>query len=289
MGKVSINKFLGDQAETIDRGIELIGGVRIPKGSRVIIKPNICNSRNPYGMVLTDFGVIEHVIKIARRFTDDITVVESDNVSGNAEKRAHDSGLARMLEECGVEFKNLSRDEYEEHETQGVRIRIPKTVLQADYFINLPKMKTEGHTTVTLSIKNLFGVLVEKEKKRFHKSLDHILPYLSKTIRNDLIIVDGIVCMEGNGPVIGTPKCLNLLIVGTNPVEVDSACAWIMGFNPTDVKHIDLASKMGAGEMDLDKIDLVGEKISEVCTVFERPYSIRATLKSVKSIPKFYV
>lgn len=288
-GKVSINRLLGEPAEAIDSGIERIGGLRIPRGSNLIIKPNICNSRNPYGMVLTDFRVIRHTIKIAQKSTDDITVVESDNVSGNAKKRAEESGLTKMLNECGVEFRNLSEDAHEEHQVQGVRIRIPKSVLEADYFINLPKMKTEGHAMVTLSIKNLFGVLVEKDKRKFHRSLDQILPYLCKTIRNDLIVVDGIVCMEGNGPVIGTPKCLNLVVVGTNPVEVDSVCARIMGFNPSEVNHIALASQIGAGEIDLNKIELVGENIDDVCTIMERPYSIRATLKSVKSVPKFYV
>ena len=95
--------------------------------------------------------------------------------------------------------------------------------------------------------------------------------------------------MEGNGPVIGTPKRLDLVVVGTNTVEVDSVCTKIMGFDPREVKHIVNASRMGIGQMDIEKIDILGETLEDVSTRFERPYSLRATLKSIKSIGKIYI
>ncbi|MFB0543141.1 MAG: DUF362 domain-containing protein, partial [Candidatus Bathyarchaeia archaeon] len=119
--------------------------------------------------------------------------------------------------------------------------------------------------------------------------LDDLLPYLSQVVRQDLIIVDGIICMEGNGPTIGTPKSLGLVVVGTNPVEVDSVCTRIMGFDPLEVEHIVNASARGVGEMDIAKINLLGERLEEVSTVFERPYSLRASLKSIRSIRKIYI
>ena len=289
MGSVAIVRVEGDVGEAVERGIELLGGAGIEKGSHVVVKPNICNSKNPYGMVITDFRVIESAVVVARRYTDRITIVESDNISGSAEKRVVESGLLDKVEEWGVEFKNLSRDEFEEHEVAGAKIRIPRTVLEADYLMNLPKMKTCGPTLVTLSMKNLFGVLVRGKKKRLHKYLDELLPYLSKVVRQDLIIVDGIVCMEGNGPVIGTPRRMDLVVVGRNPVEVDSVCARIMGFDPGEVRHIVNAARMGIGEMDLRKIRVLGERLEDVSAHFERPYSLRATLRSIKSIRKIYL
>ena len=289
MGSVAVVKVVGDPKEAVERGVGLVGGARIRSGARVVIKPNICNAKNPDGMVLTNFDIIESVVALAKKATSDITIVESDNISGTAEKRVVESGLMKRIDEWGVKFKNLSRDESEEHEVAGVRFRLPKTVLEADYFINLPKMKTEGHVLVTLSMKNLFGVIVEEKKNKFHKHLDSLLPYLSKVIRQDLIIVDGIVCMEGNGPVVGTPKCLDLVVVGTNPVEVDSVCSRIMGIDPREVKHIVNASKIGVGDMDLEKIEVLCTPLNDVCTVFEKPYSLRATLKSIKSIRNIYI
>ncbi|MFB0543268.1 MAG: DUF362 domain-containing protein, partial [Candidatus Bathyarchaeia archaeon] len=238
MGSVSIVRVTGDPRGAVERGVELIGGAGIRSGAHVVIKPNICHFRNPDGMVITDFRIIESAVSIARGATSDITVVESDNISGSAEKRVVESGLMERIKEWGVKFKNLSRDEFEEHEVDGAKIRLPRTVLEADYLVNLPKMKTCGPTLVTLSMKNLFGVLVSGKKKRLHKHLDDLLPYLSQVVKQDLIIVDGIICMEGNGPTIGTPKSLDLVVDGTNPVEVDSGCARIMGFDPGEVEHI---------------------------------------------------
>lgn len=289
MGNVSIVKVTGDPKDAVEKGVELIGRAGIRSRAHVVIKPNICHPRNPDGMVITDFRIIESAISIARRATSDITVVESDNISGSAEKRVVESGLMERIEEWGVKFKNLTKDEFEEHEVDGAQIRIPRTVLEADYLINLPKMKTCGPTLVTLSMKNLFGVLVRGKKKRLHKHLDHLLPYLSQVVRQDLIIVDGIICMEGNGPTIGTSKRLDLVAVGTNPVEVDSVCTRIMGFDPGEVKHIVNASARGIGEMDIEKINLLGERLEDVSTVFERPYSLRASLKSIRSIRKIYI
>ena len=289
MGSVSIVRVVDDPKKAVEKSIELIGGARIKKGAHVVVKPNICNSKNPDGMVITDFRIIESVISMAKKATSDITVVESDNISGSAEKRVVGSGLMKRIEEWGVKFKNLSRDDYEEHQVGGAKFRIPRTVLDADYFINLPKMKTEGHALVTLSMKNLFGILVEGKKKSLHRYLDDLLPYLSKVVRQDLIVVDGIVCMEGNGPLIGSSKCLNLVVAGTNPVEVDSVCTRVMGIDPVEVKHIANASLMGLGEMDISKIQVLGERLGEVSTRFDKPYGFRATLKSIKSIKNIYI
>lgn len=286
--RVAVVKVGQDVGEAVNRGIDLIGGLKLNANRHVVIKPNICNPKNPYGMVLTDFCIIESVIKIVQTRTKNITVVESDNIAGPAEKRMSDSGLLGRLEELGVEFFNLSRDEAETHRVAGGEIRIPRTVLDADYFINMPKIKTCGHTLVTLSVKNLFGTLQRARKKELHSKLDDVLPYLAKAIRNDLIVVDGITAMEGNGPVIGTPRELCLVVVGSNPVVVDSVCCGIMGFDPSDVTHLVRANEQGLGEISLDRIAVVGDDIREVAP-FERPYTLRASLKSIRSMGKVYL
>jgi uncharacterized protein (DUF362 family) len=150
-------------------------------------------------------------------------------------------------------------------------------------------MKTCGHTLVTLSIKNLFGVLRQVKKNKMHSRLDEILPYLVKTIRHDLIVVDGIVAMEGNGPVIGTPKEMNIIVTGVNPVAVDSICARIMGFEPSEIRHILKSHEIGLGEMDGGKIEVLGEDWTKHAQSFEKPYSLKASLRSVKTISKIYL
>jgi len=278
-----------DIAAAVRRGVDLVGGLRLRGGEHVVIKPNVCNAKNPHGMVITDPRVVEAVVGLVREKTDRITVVESDNVSGPAERRMADSGMLSKLEEMGVGFLNLSRDGFEVHEVAGKELRLPRTVLEADYFINLPKMKTEGHVLVTLSIKNLFGVLQRAKKSRLHGRLNDILPYLAKNIRQDLILVDGIRCMEGNGPVVGTCREVGVVVAGTDPVSVDSVCSRIMCFDPYEIEHIASSHRMGLGEMDSERIEVVGDGVERFACEFERPYTLKATLRSLRSIRDVYL
>jgi uncharacterized protein (DUF362 family) len=161
--------------------------------------------------------------------------------------------------------------------------------MEADYLVNLPKIKTEGHVKVTLSIKNLFGIPQRKKKNRLHNKLNEILPYLAGVVKNDLIIVDGIVAMEGNGPIIGTPVDLGVIVGGRNPVSVDAICCALMGVNPNKVPYLSKANKMGLGEINPNAIEVIGENWKEYSRKFEEPYSIKASIKSLKSIRKIYL
>ena len=287
--RVAVVDASEDVEAAVRRSVQLLGGPGLEGGEHVIIKPNLCNAKNPHGMVITDFRVIEAVIRLIKEKTGKITVVESDNISDTADNRAEKSGLLDLLDGMGVEFFNLSGDEYEVHEVAGKKLRLPKTVLEADYFVNLPKIKTEGHVGVTLSIKNLFGLPCRRKKSQLHRKLNEILPYLAKVIRSDLIVVDGIVAMEGNGPIIGTPKELGIIVAGKIPLSTDAICSRIMGLDPADIRYLVRTLEMGLGEIDLDEIEVVGEDWRRFASEFERPYSFKATLKSLKSIGERYL
>ena len=288
MERISIVQA-ADVDKAVREGINLIGGLHLDPSKQVIIKPNVCNAKNPEGMVITDFRVIKSVVDIVRENGNDLLIVESDNISGSAESRMEGSGLMRLLDEWDVDFLNLSHDDYTEFEIAGNTLRLPETVLNADYFINIPKIKTCAHTLVTLGIKNLYGIFQRKQKSKLHKHLDKILPFIAKTIRNDLIVVDGINCMEGNGPIVGNPVCLNLILAGRNVVSIDAVCSHLMGFDPADISHIALSSKQGVGPIDMESIEVMGEDWMKYIQNFKPPYSLRATLKSLKSIRDVYL
>ena len=287
--KVAVVEAGADIRAAVERSVELVGGLRLKGGEHVVVKPNICNAKNPDGMVITDFRIIEAVIGLVREHSGSVVVVESDNISDTADNRARKSGLLDLLDGLGVEFLNLSGDKHEVHEVAGRKLRLPRTVLDADYFVNLPKIKTEGHVKVTLSIKNLFGVPQRRKKSSLHSKLGEILPYLAKVIRSDLIVVDGIVAMEGNGPLIGTPRELGVVVAGVNPASVDAVCSCMMGFDPREIGYLDAANAMGLGEIDIDGIEVVGDGWERFACEFERPYSLKASLKSLRSIRKVYL
>jgi uncharacterized protein (DUF362 family) len=284
--RVSLVKIDNDIEFAVRKSIKMIGGLRLNSSDHVILKPNLCNSKNPEGMVLTDFRIIHAIVKMLKEQGNEITIVESDNISDNADIRMKKSGLMDLVKKWNISYKNLSHDAFLLHQVAGVKIKLPRTILEADYLINIPKIKTCAHTTVTLSIKNLFGVIQRSNKAKLHKKLDEILPYLTKVIRNDLIIVDGITCMEGNGPVIGTPINLGIIVTGSNPVSVDSLCCRIMGFDPSQIIHLSVSAKNGLGEME--NIEIIGDEWTKYKCEFEKPYSFRATLKSIKTVKDIY-
>jgi uncharacterized protein (DUF362 family) len=290
---VTLEKISLVEAHDVDKAvrqsIDLTGGLNLDPSHRVVIKPNVCNAKNPEGMVLTDFRIIKSVVDMVRENGNDMVVVESNNIAGTAESRVEKSGLMELLDEWDVDFLNLSHDDYEEFEVADTVLRLPKTVLEADYFINLPKIKTCAHTLVTLSIKNLYGVLQRKQKGKLHKHLNEILPFLAEKVRNDLIVVDGINCMEGNGPVVGNTVCMNMVLAGRNVVSVDAVCSWLMGYDPSEIPHIALSAAKGIGPIDKESIIVVGEDWSKHVQSFEPPYSLKATLKSLKAIRDVYL
>lgn len=288
MEKVAVVKTK-DLASSVQQGVDLVGGYSIKPSDHVVIKPNICNSKNPENMVLTDFRLIRTVINQVKEMGNDVTVVESDNISGTAEKRVQKSGFQDLCDELDVEFLNLTHDDYEEFPIANTKLRLPRTVLDADYLINMPKIKTCGPTLVSLAIKNLYGVFQRRKKGRLHKHLDEILPFLAETIRNDMIIVDGITCMEGNGPIIGNPVNMDLVVAGKNLVAVDSICSRLMGFDPSSISHIELTRKRGLGPIDLDSIEVLGDEWTSMGRSFSPPYSLKATMKSWKAIKDVYL
>jgi len=287
MSRVAVVEAREHISSALERVISLSGGFIIKQGSKVVIKPNICNAKNPNNMVITDFKLIQEAVRLVRKSGGKPLLVESDNIAGNAYNRLKESGLAPKLNEWGVPFMNLSEDECIPHNIADTTIEIPKTVLDAEYFINLAKMKTCAHTLVTLGIKNLFGCLKEAKKSRLHKRLDEILPFLAKTIRCDMTIVDGITCMEGNGPTVGNPIEVGILVAGRDIVSIDSMSSRIMGFEPSSIPHIAKTAELGVGQ--LEDYDIIGDNWKNYACRFERPYSIKATFKTLKTLSNVYL
>jgi uncharacterized protein (DUF362 family) len=289
MNKVSVVSVDDDVYSAVRKSVKLVGDLSPRPGHDVVVKPNICNSKNPGGMVITDFRIISSVIELVRERGNDVVVVESDNINGSADERARKSGLLGLLDELDAPFLNLSNDDYEEFRVAETTLKIPRTVLDADYFINLPKMKTCAHTLVTLSIKNLYGLFQRANKSQLHRKLDEILPFLAEKIRCDLVVMDGINCMEGNGPVVGNKICMNLVLASNNIVAMDSVCSMLMGYDPSEIPHIALSAQRGLGEKVTEKIEVLGENWVQHIHEFERPYTLKATLKSVKAIKDIYL
>lgn len=150
---------------------------------------------------------------------------------------------------------------------------LPESLLRADFVVSLPKLKTHHWAGVSLSLKNMFGVVPGGcygwPKNILHwAGIDKAILDLNAAIRPDLAIIDAIVGMEGNGPIQGTPKLCGVLIAGDDPVAVDATAARVMGLRPEKVKHIEAAGTL-LGHVRTDKIQQLGESIASVQSDFE--------------------
>lgn len=153
------------------------------------------------------------------------------------------------------------------------QLYFPETVVGADLVVSMPRMKTHHWAGVTLSMKNMFGVVPGScygwPKNVLHwAGITKSLLDINATVRPGFAIVDGIVGMEGNGPTQGTPKPCGVLVMGDDPVAVDSTCTRIMGLAPEQIEYLAQAGLM-LGHLKEEKIQQIGESIAQVQTPFE--------------------
>jgi len=149
---------------------------------------------------------------------------------------------------------------------------MPKTILGADLVVSMPKLKTHHWAGVTLSLKNMFGVVPGScygwPKNVLHwAGIDNAILDINAAVKPDFAIVDGIVGMEGNGPIQGTPRAAGVLILCNDPVAVDATSCRVMGLIPERVKYLAGAGTM-LGHINADKIQQVGENIAAVRSKF---------------------
>ncbi len=268
----------------IKEALDFLGGVKkfIREGDRVVIKLNVTGPVVPEQLSTTDPRVVEALINLIREEAGakEITVVDCSAFAIDTELAFLGSGIALAVQRAGGKLFALEKDEYQEVEIPGAkvlrRVRLPRTIREADVLINVPKMKTHIYTTVTLALKNQHGYLLWGDKLRFHRTdLDQKLSDLYRAVKPDLAIVDGICAMQGQGPHSAYPEDLindmNVIIAGTDCVAVDAVTSAVMGFDPLEVKTTRIAFSEGLGEADLSKIEVRGKKIQEVRRVFRRP------------------
>jgi uncharacterized protein (DUF362 family) len=150
---------------------------------------------------------------------------------------------------------------------------LPRTVLEADFVVSMPKLKTHHWAGITLSLKNMFGVVPGNcygwPKNALHwAGLTRSILDINATVRPDFAIVDGIIGMEGHGPIQGAPKTSGVLVAGDDPVAVDATCARIMGLVP---ERVDYLAQAGLLLGNLQNIRQLGEGIEGVRTSFAAP------------------
>jgi uncharacterized protein (DUF362 family) len=182
-----------------------------------------------------------------------------------------------MLEQEQLRFVDLNHDEVSKVKNplgfmSQRELYLPKSLLRADIVVSIPKMKTHHWAGVTLSMKNLFGVMPGicygwPKNVLHHAGINESIVDITATVRPHLAIVDGILGMEGDGPIMGTPKPAGLLVMGTNLPAVDATCCRLMGIAPERVPSLCLAAGR-LGPLQSAHIQQRGERLVDVTQNF---------------------
>jgi uncharacterized protein (DUF362 family) len=254
----------------------------VKKGQNVVIKPNVVADHGLrdgvyQGGVVTDVELVRALIEVLLPVAGKVTVAEGASINrAETEKLFAHYGYDRLTEidPKRVALVDLNTDSLVRKTVpNGKRMlsrEIPRTLEQADVVINLPVMKTHFAALVSLSIKNLQGAIPPLEKYMSHFfGLWQNLVNIHHLVKSKLVIVDGLTALENFGPVYGTPKTMNLLIGGTNPVAVDAATMRIMGFDPVLSPPVMLAYMQGLGPIEPEKIHVLGASVEEVRAAFK--------------------
>ena len=247
------------------------------KDKTVLLKPNMVGL-DPLGVINTHPAVIAAARECFLRLGAVQVLIgdgpamdrDTEAIVESVRLRDYAGPLARSFVDLNVD--DVQRVVLKTHASRLKELYLPKTALGVDFLVSMPKLKTHHWAGVTLSLKNMFGIVPGScygwPKNVLHwAGIDRAILDINAAARPDFAIVDGIVGMEGNGPIQGTPKDSGVLILGNDPVAVDATCCRVMGLVPERVKYLSGAGTL-LGHLKVDKIQQLGEPIASVRTCF---------------------
>ena len=304
-------------AEMVEQAVNLAGGLESyldPSDRKIVLKPNLVDPAVRGNGCVTDWRVVKALVLMLYEINPEYEITVAEGAGGwaipgtaNAPSWSMSngygyemSGFQQMIESLqadsvtypglNLSWVDLNYDEVEATTSASPALSdaqwyfyLPKTVLDADFFINVPVLKV--HTTgITVGLKNYVGVLPGlkygwSKDQGFNNNgvrLDHSPNLLQKnfvdvarTVGCDFVVVDAIVGKEKTKyAASGISVRRNMIVAGADIVSVDAICAQLMDFNPDDVEHVTLAALAGFGQNDPDKITVAGNSVEDMA----RPY-----------------
>lgn len=243
----------------------------------VLIKPNFVSTTTALAAThrdavdatlqfLSELGVKRFIIGEAPAFT-------------SAHHGYENFGYYELANRYDIQFIDLHQDQPEKLKIVGkdfspFEVRIAKTPLEC-YRVSVTRLKTHDTVIATLGIKNMAVGCIMGSKSVVHQGCAQInlsIAALAKHLLPDLTVIDGLVGMEGDGPVAGTPISAGVALASTDAVAVDTVAACVMGFDPANIGYLYYCKEMGLGCGDIERIQVLGNTI-EKCKMRFRPHS----------------
>lgn len=274
-----ITSYSADLAAVIRRGLLELGLTPADvRGKRVLLKPNLVEPCRQAPHINTHPLVIRGAAEAFLSWgAAAVLVAEGPGHRRDICQVLEESGLEEVLREDRIPFIDLNQQPARPRKnllgfSRLSTFLLPDLLQEVDLLVSVAKMKTHHWAGATLAMKNLYGLLpgiyYGWPKNVLHwAGIPETIADLNALVRPQLAIVDGIVGMEGDGPIMGTPKAAGVLVLGTNLPAVDATCARIMGLNPYRLAYLTLVAGF-LGPLGEAEIDQRGEAIAAVATPF---------------------
>lgn len=228
------------------------------KESCIGIKPNLVSPTPAEYGATTHKEIVAGIIEyLQERDYWNIMIVEGSWVGDKTWDSVEACGYDRLVEQYGVVFRDTQKDSSWEKDCGGVALNLCKCVQEMDFLINVPVLKGHCQTCITCALKNMKGLIPNKEKRRFHAmGLHKPIAHLNKGIRQDFIVVDHI-CGDLDFEDGGNPVVRNCIMAACDPVLVDAYVCKLLHYSVDDVPYVRMAEEIGAGCADLSQAEIL--------------------------------
>lgn len=261
---------------------DLIG--RIPDRScRVGIKPNLVSPSAASEGATTHPEVVAGIIEYLQAYgVRQITIMEGSWVGAKTSDAVRVCGYGELCRHYQVKFEDAQKSAWEKKDCRGMELAICSCVDQVDFMINVPVLKGHCQTKITCALKNMKGLIPNKEKRRFHQmGLHRPIAHLAAGIRQDFIVVDHI-CGDLDFEDGGNPVVCDQIWTAADPVLVDAWVCHLMGYEKDEVPYIAMAEELGVGCGDWTQANVCEYKAGELSKVDFRDLSVSNTKKVVE-------
>ena len=225
---------------------------------RIAIKPNLVNTTPAELGATTHPEVVAGIIEyLQERGFGNLQLIESSWVGDKTTDAIRECGYDRLMDRYGIPFVDVQQETSRKEDCAGMQLRITNGYQPSDFLINVPVLKGHCQTKMTCALKNMKGLIPSSEKRRFHTmGLHKPIAHLSAAIRQDFIVVDHI-CGDLDFEDGGNPVVRNCVMVGMDPVLVDSFACKLLHYQAADVPYVVMAEQLGSGSTDLSGLEVV--------------------------------
>lgn len=276
----------------VKKSVDLLGGIKkyVTEGDRVLLKVNLLSAAEPSRHVTTHPSVVEAVVKLVQSAGGCTVIGDSPSgvfTKGSLKKIYLKTGMQEVADESGAEL-NYDVGHKIKSNPKGrllKAIEVSDYIGNADKIISLPKLKTHTFMQYTGAVKNMFGAIPGVTKVAYHgkmktpREFAGMLVDLIQVTKPDLVVMDGIVGMEGNGPNAGDLRELGVLLAGDDSFALDTVALGVVGWDPMYVPYLKAAADQGVFSGKMEDIRVLGDSVEDhKVDDFKKPTTYKSSI-----------